>query len=254
MSAMTHDTARVSLPHIHWLEFTNECRRSFRTPSYYLPTLLFPLCFFLMFAVILGKGSASATAYVLANYGVFGAAMAALFGVGLGIASERESGLMRLRRVMPMPMSALLLAKLGTAMLFALIISLLMLMLTLLLTEATLTLGQSLRLLLVHTLGALPFAVLGAFLGTFAGANGAVAIINLVFLPMAFLSGLWMPLSMLPAWVADAAPLWPLYHLAQLALMALGWAGGNSGWLHVGVLLLTTVVFALPAIHRLHMR
>ncbi|PJK08302.1 ABC transporter permease [Lysobacteraceae bacterium NML95-0200] len=254
MNATTHKPGAVSLMRIHWLEFINECRRSFRTPSYYLPTLLFPLCFFLMFAVILGKGSASAAPYMLANYGVFGSAMAALFGVGLGIASERESGLMRLRRVMPMPMSAVLLAKLGMAMLFALIISLLMMILTLLFTQATLTLAQSLRLLAVHTLGALPFAALGVFLGSLAGANGAVAIINLVFLPMAFLSGLWMPLSMLPAWVADAAPLWPLYHLAQLALEALNLGSEKSVWLHAGGLLLTTLLFALPAIRRLHMR
>lgn len=254
MNTMTPNAATVSLPRIYWLEFANECRRNFRTPAYYLPTLLFPLCFFLMFAVILGKGGAQGTLYMLASYGVFGSAMAALFGVGLGIASERESGLMRLRRVMPMPMSALLLAKLGSAMLFALIISLLMQLCALIFTEATLTLGQSLRLAGVHTLGALPFAALGVFLGTLAGANGAVAIINLVFLPMALLSGLWMPLSMLPDWVADIAGLWPLYHLAQLALKALDLGGNQSVWLHLGALLLTALIFAVPAIRRLHMR
>lgn len=34
MNTMTHDTARVSLPRIHWLEFTNECRRNFRIVAY----------------------------------------------------------------------------------------------------------------------------------------------------------------------------------------------------------------------------
>ncbi|PJK13740.1 ABC transporter permease [Lysobacteraceae bacterium NML120232] len=254
MNTMVHNTATVSLSRIYWLEFANECSRAFRTPSYYLPTLLFPLCFFLMFAVILGDGRARSATYMLANYGVFGSAMAALFGVGLGIAGERENGLMRLRRVMPMPMSAVLFAKLGAAMLFALIISLLMQLLALALTDAVLTPAQSLRLATVHTLGALPFAAMGVFLGSLAGANGAVAIINLVFLPMAFLSGLWMPLSMLPDWVGDTAGLWPLYHLAQLAQEALNLGSEKSVWLHAGVLLLTTMLFAVPAIRRLYMR
>ena len=36
-------------------------------------------------------------------------------------------------------------------------------------------------------------------IGSRANASGAPALVNLIYLPMAFLSGLWMPLSMLPA-------------------------------------------------------
>jgi ABC-2 type transport system permease protein len=39
---------------------------------------------------------------------------------------------------------------------------------------------------------------------------------------MAFLSGLWMPLAMLPKIIGQMAPLWPAYHLSQLALMTVG--------------------------------
>jgi ABC-2 type transport system permease protein len=55
-------------------------------------------------------------------------------------------------------------------------------------------------------------------------ANAAPGIINLVYLPMSFCSGLWMPLSMLPHWMQKMAPALPTYHYAQLALNIFGYA------------------------------
>ena len=59
---------------------------------------------------------------------------------------------------------------------------------------------------------------------------------NLIYLPMAFLSGLWMPLTMLPAWIGKLAPLWPAYHLARLALVAVGQGSGESLMVDVAAL------------------
>ena len=46
--------------------------------------------------------------------------------------------------------------------------------------------------------GVLPFCAIGLFVGSLVGAQGAPAVVNMIYLPMAFLAGLWMPLSMLP--------------------------------------------------------
>ena len=75
----------------------------------------------------------------------------------------------------------------------------------------------------------LPFCAIGLFIGTTVNGQAAPAVINLIYLPMSFLSGLWMPLSMLPAAVHDIAPLWPAYHLGQLALAAVGQAYRGLG-------------------------
>ena len=45
---------------------------------------------------------------------------------------------------------------------------------------------------------------------------------NLIYLPMSFLSGLWIPYEVLPAAVKAVAPFLPAYHLGQLALGAIG--------------------------------
>jgi len=63
-----------------------------------------------------------------------------------------------------------------------------------------------------------------------------------VYLPLALLSGLWLPLSMLPSLFTTLAPLWPTWHLAQLALPAVGQPSQGSTWVHVAVLLGITVV------------
>ena len=64
---------------------------------------------------------------------------------------------------------------------------------------------------------------------------------------MAFLAGLWMPLPMLPALFTTFAPLWPAYHLAQIALAVVGKDDGGSLWAHVVVLLGVSTVFFLLA-------
>ena len=46
--------------------------------------------------------------------------------------------------------------------------------------------------------------------------------LNLVYLPMSFLSGLWFPLPMLPKVLQGIAPVWPSYHLDRIALAAVG--------------------------------
>ena len=107
-------------------------------------------------------------------------------------------------------------------------------------------------LALVNMAGVLPFAAIGLWIGTLVGGNAAPALLNVLYLPMAFLSGLWLPLSMLPGWLAKLAPAWPAYHLGQLALKVVGHDDGGRTWAHVAVLALATVAFFALARRRLH--
>ena len=70
--------------------------------------------------------------------------------------------------------------------------------------------------------GAVPFCALGLAVGYLAGPNSAQPIVNLLYLPMSFASGLWMPLEILPKFVQHIAPFLPPYRLARLALSVTG--------------------------------
>lgn len=232
-------------------EIRYELLRWLRTPSFALPTLLFPPMFYLLFGVVLNRGNPAAAVYLMASYGVFGVMAPALFGFGVGLALDRERGLLTLKRALPVPPGAMLLARTVLAMLFALAIGLLLQLLGSTLGGVRLALPQRALLLLVDVLGTLPFCAIGLYIGARVGGSGAPAVVNLIYLPMAFLSGLWIPLQLLPSLLTTLAPLWPSYHLGQLALRVVGQDGGGSSAGHVAALLAVTVAFYALAHRRL---
>jgi len=132
------------------------------------------------------------------------------------------------------------------AMLFALIIYVVLALMAFALGGVRLGAGQWLLLGAISVIGVLPFCALGLMIGSRANASGAPALVNLIYLPMAFLSGLWMPLSMLPAFIGQIAPVWPAYHLSQLALATIGHGDGSALLPHLLCLLgFTAVCFVI---------
>jgi len=245
MNAIVMETNSTRSPlRCYWLEARCEFLRVLRAPSFAVPTLVFAPMFYLLFGVLLNGGHGNkATSYLLATYGVFGVMAPGLFGFGVAMAMDRERGFLALKRAMPTPPAAMLLAKMAMAMMFAALVSIILASLALTLGHVVLSPLQLLTLFATNILGVLPFCAIGLYIGTVFSAQAAPAVINLLYLPMAVLAGLWMPLSMLPALFAKLAPLWPAYHLAQVALAVVGLDNGGSVALHALVLLAVSVVF-----------
>ena len=238
-----------------WRSYLQEAKceflRMLREPSFCLPVICFPVLFYLLFGVVLNKGEGKAAQYLLATYGVFGVVGAGLFGLGVTIAVDREKGLLRLKRALPVPPGAMLLSKMVMAMVFAVIISLVLAVIAATVAGVMLEPSQWLRLFVINVLGVLPFCAIGLYVGSLVGGNAAPALLNLLYLPMAFLSGLWLPLTMLPGILSTIAPLWPAYHLGQLALKVVGFDAGQPAWMHVAVLGGITALFFVLAQRRL---
>jgi ABC-2 type transport system permease protein len=235
------------------LEAGYEFLRLLRTPSFALPTILFPSMFYLLFGVILARSGHGfdASRYLLASYSVFGVMAPGLFGFGVVVAMEREQGLLTLKRALPMPPGAYLFSKMAMAMLFAALIVLLLMGMAFALGHVRMPIGNWLALLGVDVPGVLPFCAIGLLVGTLVGGQGAPAVINLIYLPMSFLSGLWVPLPFLPKFLQQIAPLWPSTHLGQITLTVAGAGGDGRVALHALVLALFGVCFFLVARRRL---
>lgn len=251
MVALTFDTiSRRSL----LLEARLEFLRLLRTPSFALPALAFPVMFYLLFGVLLAKpGAALQVAhYLMATYCVFGVMAPGLFGFGVSVATERDKGLLALRRAMPMPPMNYVGGKLAMAMTFALVIFVMLALAGSLVGGVRLGLVQWLLLGATMVVGALPFCALGLLVGSFANGQAAPAIVNLIYLPMALLSGLWFPLSMLPGLFQKLAVLWPAWHLAQLGLASIGQPSTGSAFVHLAYLAVFTAVFGSWAGRRLN--
>jgi len=230
---------------IYALEARYEFLKVLRLPAYAIPTLAFPTLFYAMFSFAFGGqslGGASMSAYMLATYGTFGVIGAALFGFGVGIAIERGQGWLLLKRASPMPAGAYFAAKVAMALLFAGIIVGSLFALGALMQGVRLPAGTWLSLGAILVSGAMPFCAMGLAFGTWCGPNSAPAVVNLVYLPMAFGSGLWVPVQVLPGLLKDLAPWLPPYHLAQLALKTLGADMGRPAAGHVAALAAVTAI------------
>lgn len=224
---------------IYALEAKVELLKSWRVPAYSLATLAFPLMFYLIFGVSFGRGEAppgapvNAATYLLATYGAFGIIGAALFGFGVSVAVERGQGWMRLKRASPMPPEAYFVAKIMMALFFSALVAVALLLVGWTLGGVTLPLANWLSLLGVLLVGVFPFCAMGLAFGYLLGPNSAPVALNLIYLPMAFASGLWLPIFMLPELVQRVAVYLPPYHYAQLALKTIGADEGTAAWVHL---------------------
>ena len=106
---------------------------------------------------------------------------------------------------------------------------------------------------LVNVLGVLPFCAMGLFVGSLVSGQAAPAIVNLIYLPMAFLSGLWVPMQFLgKTHAADSRR-----SGRRITCCSLSLDGGRraqhvgSTVNHIGALIGVTVLFYALAVRRL---
>jgi ABC-2 type transport system permease protein len=88
---------------------------------------------------------------------------------------------------------------------------------------------------------------MGLLIGSLVPARGAVAVVNLVYLPMSVLSGLWFPITMFPEVMQRSALVLPAFHLGDLALTIVGLRQANVP-LALAVLVGSGVLFLLLAL------
>jgi ABC-2 type transport system permease protein len=211
-----------------------------RTRSFSLSTIGFPVMFYILFGVAnrhAFAGSMSIAKYMLAGYACFGLIGATLFGIGVRLASELAAGWLELKRASPMPASAYLFAKCASAVAFGLIIVTLLTIIGTAFGGVSLTPIEFIKMLGLTVVGSVSFASMGLLLALLVPANAAPGIVNLIYLPMSFLSGLWMPIRFMPHWLQGVAPILPTYHLSQLMLSVFGYEDSMSRATHWNALI-----------------
>src|SRR5258708_22362919 len=207
-----------------------EFLKSLRFPMYSVSTIVFPLMFYILFGLVMGRqmvGGVSSSVYLIPTYGTFGVMGASLFGTAASLASERGLGWLQVKRASPMPPFAYFLAKIIMSLIFSTIVVMLLLLLGVTFGGVHLPAITAGKLVLTLVGGSLPFCAMGLAIGYFAGPTSAPAVINIFYLPMSFCSGLWMPFMFLPKFIQKIAVFLPPYHLSQLAFRQVGF--GQTG-------------------------
>lgn len=231
---------------IYLKEAKYEFLKNLRLRIYTASVLSFPIMFYVLYGLVLySKESLAGSpvpAYMIATLGSFGVMGASLFGTASGLASDRGLGWLQVKRASPMPPFAYFTAKIITSMIFSTIIVLALFALGVTLGHVRMPLADFAKVLGTLALGSLPFSAMGLALGYFTGPNSAPATINLIYLPMSFCSGLWVPFQFLPKVVRQIALALPPYHLSQLALGIVGAGKHESTAAHWEVLAAFTLI------------
>jgi ABC-2 type transport system permease protein len=233
------------------MQTRSELLMRWRVPAFSVTNLALPIVFFTFFGLpvahVRRADGVSIGAYLLASFGAYAVGQVMIYGFGIGVANERAMKIDRLMRASPLPPLVFMLAKVVTALVFALLA-------LLLLVGYGAGVGGIYQppavwaMVIARLLaGSLPFIALGFAIGYLSGPHAAPAVANLIYLPLAFASGFFVPVGQLPGFVQAIAPFLPTYHYAQLAWSALG-AGSET--LGTSLLWLTgyTAVFLTVAV------
>ncbi len=214
-----------------------------RVPAFSVTNLVLPIVFFTFFGLpiahLRSADGVSIGAYLLASFGAYAVGNVMVYGFGIGVANERGMKIDRLMRASPLPPYVFMLAKVLTALLFALLALVLLIGFGIVVGGIREAPGVWAMVIARLLAGSLPFIGLGFAIGYWSGPNAAPAVANLIYLPLSFASGLFVPLSQLPQFIQNIAPYLPSYHYAQLAWNAIGagheslgvslvWLGGYS--------------------------
>lgn len=232
---------------IYLKEAKYEFLKNLRLRAYSLSVVMFPVMFYVLFGLVMNSkgamvGDTRFTTYLIATYGTFGVMGASLFGTAAGLAAERGLGWLQVKRASPMPTPAYFFGKVMMSMIFSIVVVFALLILGISLGGVRLSLSEGLRLVSTLVAGSIPFCAMGLAIGYFAGPSSAPATINLIYLPISFLSGLWWPLMFLPKILRQFAHVLPPYHLAQLALSTVGAGQLESNLAHWEFLLGFTLI------------
>jgi len=231
---------------IYLKEAKYEFLKNLRLRVYTASVISFPLMFYVLFGLVLNAKAAisgmGVPTYMIATYGTFGVIGASLFGTASGLASDRGLGWLQVKRASPMPPFAYFVAKIIHSMIFSAIVVLLLLALGVSFGGVRMPLSETAKLVGTLVAGSLPFSAMGLAIGYFVGPNSAPSAINLIYLPLSFCSGLWVPYMFLPKLVQHIALALPPYHLSQLALGTVGAGFHQSTATHWEVLLAFTLI------------
>jgi ABC-2 type transport system permease protein len=215
--------------------FAQETRYEFirmlRTRAFSLSVIGIPIMFFLLFGV--SNRHSGFGQYLVPGYSCMGAVSACLFGIGVSISLDRALGWLDVKQASPMPRLAYIVAKVACCAAFGVVIVAMLCILGVTAGGAHVTFAQAAELSGVVLAGSVPFAAMGLVVALTVPPNSGPGIINLIYLPMSFMSGFWMPVSYLPHLFLKIAPALPTYHLAQLALGIFGMAQpGSNNMVH----------------------
>ena len=237
--------------------FGYDLRAFARNRQWQFFTLALPVLFLVIFGSVFGGsgnttqvagGPISTSVYYVP--GVIGlGVIAACFGnLVASVTVQRERGVLKRRRATPVPAAAVVAGRVLTAIVIAVVMAAVLLGIGWAAYGARVPGRTALALAVTVVIGAVSFCCLGyALTSLITNEDAALPAAMALTLPLYFISGVFVAVTVLPHWLAEAGEIFPVRHLANALLTAynphttgLGFAGRDllivAAWGAAGLL------------------
>jgi len=230
-------------------------------------TLALPVLFLIIFASVFGGsghttpvagGRISTSVYYVPGIIALGVVAACFGNLTASVTAQRERGVLKRRRATPVPAAAVIAGRVLTAVVIAVVMAAVLLGIGWAAYGAHVPGRTALALAVTVVTGAASFCCLGyAVTSLIRNEDAALPTTQALLLPLYFISGVFVTVTVLPPWLADAGEIFPVRHLANALLIAynphttgLGFAGPDllivAAWGAAGLLIAVRTFSWLP--------
>jgi ABC-2 type transport system permease protein len=221
-------------------------------------TLVLPVLFLVIFVGVFGNDTVKATGVKASTYYVPGISALAIIAASfvnlvIAITAQREAGILKRRRVTPVPAWVLIDGRTLTAMAVSLTVMTVLLAVGRVVFDVRLPTSTVPGVALTAIVGSATFCILGYAFSTAIGSEDAAQpMVQAVVLPLYFISGIFIPNVNLPSWLQDVARIFPVQHLADGLHHAYDPSVRGSGilWGDIAVLCLWAAAGLVVALRR----
>ena len=187
-----------------------------------------------------GSVAAGYSQYFVASMIVFGVISACYTNIAMSMVARRDLGILKRFRGTPLPTWCFLLGVVASSLVLTAILSVLMMAVGRIFYGAPLP-HHALAAVVTIAVGALTFCAVGLALTVFIpNQDAAPAIVNGIYFPVVFISGIFFPITI--SWLNSVAAVFPVKHFLTAVLVAFdprgnlsssGWSGGDLAVLGV---------------------
>ena len=216
-----------------YIVFRRQLRMNLRNPAWVIIGMLQPVLYLLLFGPLLEPlinelGATNAYTFfvpgMLVQLGIFGA-----FFAGFSLIGEWREGVIEAERVTPANRTALLVGRLYRDLLQLLVQALILVALGYALGMEAPLAGIVIGTLLTLLIGGACAAASNALAMTTKSEDVMAPVINMVMMPVLLLSGILLPMSIGPVWLARASDFMPIRHVVDGVRDAFGGNYDSAG-------------------------